>query len=102
MIDNSTLPPPTKPVTVAAAYLPLYLYLGDRRANILSLTFAEIESLLGFPLPDLARKLPEWWAETGPDSPPSPQSSCWTQASMVAKPSLSTDTVVFERVCVTA
>ena len=99
MTPNSTLRSPTSLAAVAAAYLPLYLYLSDRRANILALTFAEIETLLGFPLPELARKLPEWWAESGPDSPPTPQSGCWTQADMLAKPSLATDTIVFERAC---
>ena len=37
-------------------YLLLYKYLENRYANMVVLTFAEIEDLLGFALPDQARQ----------------------------------------------
>lgn len=61
------------------------------------LTFAEIEDLLGFTLPDLARFQQEWWANADADSTPSAQCLSWTQASRTAKPNLLAQTVMFER-----
>jgi len=43
-------------------YRSLYRYLDNRFADTVVLTFAQIESLLGFTLPDLARLRPDWWA----------------------------------------
>ena len=42
-------------------YLLLYKYLENRYADTVVLTFAEIEDLLGFPLPEQARLQQEWW-----------------------------------------
>src|SRR3979490_2618339 len=44
-------------------YLLLYKYLENRYANTVVLTFAEIEDLLGFTLPDQARVQREWWTD---------------------------------------
>lgn len=85
------------PIVVPAEYLSLHKYLDDRYANTVVLTFAEIEDLLGFTLPDLARLQQGWWANADADSPPSAQSRTWTQASRTAKPNLLARTVVFER-----
>jgi len=85
------------PVAVPAEYLSLHKYLDDRYANTVVLTFAEIEDLLGFTLPDLARLQQAWWANGDADSTPSAQSRSWTQASRTAKPNLLARTVVFER-----
>jgi hypothetical protein len=82
---------------VPAEYLSLHKYLEDRYANTVVLTFAEIEDLLGFTLPDPARFQLEWWANAGADSPPTAQSRSWTQASRTARPNLLARTVVFER-----
>ena len=78
-------------------YQPLYQYLKDRYANTVVLTFAQIEDLLGFPLPDSARVHNEWWANTGPKDTPPPHSRSWTLASRTATPNLPAQTVVFER-----
>ena len=85
------------PFAVPAEYLSLHKYLDDRYANTVVLTFAEIEDLLGFTLPDLARLQQEWWANADADSTPSAQSRSWSQASRTAKPNLLARTVVFER-----
>ena len=78
-------------------YTSLYLYLENRYANTVVLTFAQIEDLLGFPLPDSARVDREWWANNDPNDTPSPQSRSWTLASRTATPNLQAQTVVFER-----
>lgn len=86
-----------RPSAVPAEYLPLHKYLDDRFANTVVLTFAEIEDLLGFALPDLARLQLEWWANAEADVTPSAQSNSWIQASRTAKANLLAKIVVFDR-----
>jgi len=90
-------PAKLRPFAVPAEYLSLHKYLDGRYANTVVLTFAEIEDLLGFALPDLARLEQEWWANADADSAPSAHSRSWIQASRTAKPNLLAQTVVFER-----
>jgi hypothetical protein len=81
----------------AGKYVPLYTYLENRFANRVVLTFAEIEDLLGFTLPDLARLREDWW--TGPDSHGATPgfSDSWILANRTARPNLLALTVVFDR-----
>ena len=83
--------------SVAAPYAGLHAYLKGRYADIVVLTFAEMEDLLGFTLPDRASASTEWWSNDTDDNQ-SPQSRTWTQASRRATPNLSARTVAFERV----
>jgi hypothetical protein len=78
-------------------YQPLYEYLEHRYANTVVLTFAQIEDLLGFTLPDAARVDQEWWANNDPNDTSQPHSRSWILASRTAKPNLHAQTVVFER-----
>ena len=78
-------------------YQALYEYLEHRYANMVVLTFAQIEDLLGFTLPDSARVHQEWWANKDPNDTPPPHSRSWTLASRTATPNLQAQTVVFER-----
>ena len=55
-------------------YEALYEYLEHRYANTVVLTFAQIEDLLGFTLPDSARVDQEWWANKDPNDTPPPHS----------------------------
>ena len=82
---------------MAGQYLLLYRYLENRYATTVVLTFAEIEDLLGFALPDQARLHQEWWtaAETNVHGPN--YSDSWILASRTAVPNLVARTVVFER-----
>jgi hypothetical protein len=43
-------------------YRPLRHYLESRKADQAPMTFAEVEEVLGFPLPDSARAGPSWWS----------------------------------------
>ena len=90
---------PAKPPgrAMSGKYLLLYKYLENRYANTVVLTFAEIEDLLGFALPDQARLHRGWWTDgdanvAGPD-----YSDSWILASRTAVPNLLARTVVFER-----
>ena len=55
-----------EPSAHAGEYQFLYNYLRDRYANRVVLTFAEIEDLLGFALPEPARNQREWWHSADP------------------------------------
>ena len=77
-------------------YLLLYKYLENRYANTVVLTFAEIEDLLGFALPEQARLHREWWTSAETDAG-SNYSDSWVLASRTAVPNLMARTVVFER-----
>jgi hypothetical protein len=81
---------------VPAEYLPLHKYLDGRYADTVVLTMAEIEDLLGNPLPEAARTDAAWWASTEADTP-SPQSRSWTRANRTAKPNIKAAIVVFDR-----
>ena len=61
------------------------------------LTFAEIEDLLGFSLPDLARLQFAWWDGGDFAAVPSNQSLAWMLAGRTATVNLSAQSVVFER-----
>ena len=50
---------PARP-RVREGYLPLYTYLEHRYASNVVLTFEQMESLLGFALPVVARQDPAW------------------------------------------
>jgi hypothetical protein len=82
---------------VAAPYAGLQAYLKGRYADMVVLTFTEIEDLLGCALPDRARTNPDWWSNDGSDSS-SPQSLVWVKVGRRATPNLFARTVTFERV----
>ena len=79
------------------AYSSLQKYLTSRYADVVVLTFAQIEDLLGFALPDPAWVEPGWWALPVAGAVPSVQSQSWTLAKRTATPNLPAETVLFER-----
>ena len=82
---------------MSGEYLLLYEYLQNRYANTVVLTFAEIEDLLGFTLPDQARLHEQWWTPAETDVAGANCSDSWILASRSAIPNLTARTVVFER-----
>src|SRR5947209_7078662 len=78
-------------------YLALYTYLTNRYADRVVMTFAEIEDLLGFALPDPARLRQDWWTSGGPAAGDSGPRDAWTLAKRTAKVNLCAQTVVFDR-----
>ena len=81
----------------AGEYQLLYKYLRDRYANRVVLTFAEIEDLLGFALPEAARFQREWWDGADPIAHPPAHSDSWRMANRTAIVNLLARTVVFDR-----
>ena len=81
----------------AGKYRGLYEYLEHRYANTVVLTFEQIEALLGFALPDLARTDQAWWTTADMSIAEVHCSDAWTLARRTAKPNLFAQTVVFER-----
>ena len=81
----------------AGEYESLSKYLRDRAASRVVLTFAEIEDLLGFVLPDHARLQLAWWNGGDLSGGPSPQSIAWTLAGRTAAVNFGARNVVFER-----
>lgn len=79
------------------AYAALQKYLTARYADAVVLTFAQIEDLLGFSLPEPAWVELSWWALPVSGAAPSAQSQSWTLAKRTATPNLSAETVLFER-----
>lgn len=77
-------------------YLALHRYLANRYADATVLTFQQIEDLLGFALPPVARTQPAWWLTTAAGSVDTP-SYAWILAGRTATPNLQTKTVLFER-----
>jgi hypothetical protein len=78
-------------------YLLLYRYLQNRYADTVVLTFAQIESLLGFSLPDQARLDQQWWTNAEVTAAGADYADSWILARRVATPNLLAQTVVFER-----
>ena len=78
---------------------PLHKYLDERYADAVVLTFAQIEDLAGFALPDLARLSNDWWTAPDPDTTRSRFADSWIQASRTARPNLGARTVAFLRAC---
>ena len=81
----------------AGEYQRLYEYLRDRYANCVVLTFAEIEDLLGFSLPESARLELEWWNGASPTGGRSAQAHSWTLAGRTVTVNTTAQSVVFDR-----
>ena len=89
--------PKPRSFPVPAEYMSLHEYLETRYADTVVLTFGQIEALLGFALPESARREPEWWADGDADDTPSAQARSWTQAHRTATANLLAHTVSFAR-----
>ena len=82
---------------MGSEYQPLHKYLQDRFADRIVLTFGEIEDLVGFKLPDAARRQQDWWVSADPTAPRSAIADAWTLASRTAIINMGAQSVVFER-----
>ena len=82
---------------VSGKYGALYVYLEHRFADVIVLTFSQIEDLLGFALPQLARTYHAWWTLGATNVDGAPHADAWTMAGRTATPNLGARTVSFER-----
>ena len=102
LLPSRPMPDPEAPATprrlsVPREYLSLHKYLDNRFADKVVLTFAQMEDLLGFSLPDPARRRREWWANDDASNTATAHARSWTQASRIATPNLLAQTVAFDR-----
>ena len=82
---------------MSGKYSPLHKYLENRYADVIVLTFGQIEDLLGFMLPQLAHTHPDWWTLGEPNEDGPRHSDAWTLAGRTATPNLQARTVIFKR-----
>ena len=80
---------------MSQAFLALHTYLKNRYANVVVLTFAQVEDLLGSPLPAPAKGDPRWWNSDEVDN--FEHSNSWRLANRTAVVNLMAQTVMFER-----
>jgi hypothetical protein len=80
-----------------STYRRLNTFLRERFADRLVLTFAQIEDILGTPLPAEAWAQPNWWVTAPAGGTQSEQADSWVSASRTALANLSAQTVLFER-----
>jgi hypothetical protein len=78
-------------------YLALHVYLRDRFADRVILTFGQIEDLLGFALPSAARLESAWWREPLDGVTPTSQAEAWRLASRTAVANMPASCILFER-----
>jgi hypothetical protein len=78
-------------------YLALHVYLRDRFAESVILTFSQVEDLLGFALPAAARVEPEWWREPADGVAATTQAEAWQLASRSAVVNMAASCILFER-----
>ena len=75
-------------------FLALHRHLKGRYADVVVLTFRDLESLLGSPLPALARSDLKWWND---DVENFEHSNSWRLANRTAVANLSAQTIKFSR-----
>lgn len=78
-------------------YDPLYRYLSAQKGPTVTMTFSQIETVIGSELPQSARKYGAWWANADPETGQHPYSQAWMLAGMRAAVNLTAESVVFER-----
>lgn len=82
-------------IRVLPEYQALFGYLDHQHARTVVLSFFEMESLLGRPLPPIARHDDGWWTAAATRS--SRQADAWMEAGRTARPNFAARTVAFER-----
>jgi hypothetical protein len=81
---------------MATKYEPLSLWLKQATGDRVRVSFREIESILGFRLPDSARALSQWWVNTRGSHV---QAAAWMDAGWRAcQVDLASENVSFERI----
>jgi hypothetical protein len=93
--QKAEYPIPPRKARVPGEYLSLHVYLDQRHASTVVLTFEQVEALLGFALPASAHTERNWWV--GPALFSDRHADAWTEARRTATPNLSARTVSFER-----
>ncbi|HEX4684103.1 MAG TPA: hypothetical protein VH277_15410 [Gemmatimonadaceae bacterium] len=83
---------------MSGPYLLLHTYLDQRFADTVVLTFAQIEDVIGAPLPGPARLESAWWTDPSGNVVAPHHSDAWTLARRTAVPNMPACIVSFARV----
>jgi hypothetical protein len=78
---------------MASKYDPLQRFLSADPVLPLTLSFAQVEQIVGFQLPDSARMHPAWWANE--KSPTHSHAMSWLLAGVKAAPNMRERRVTF-------
>lgn len=82
-------------IKFGSKYYPLFKHLQQYTQDTMTLTFAEIETLMECSLPESARKKKNWWSNR--DSPSALQAIAWISAGyQVESVDLAQQTVTFK------
>jgi len=92
------VPNPHRKSAVSAEYQPLFIYLDQRFADRVVLTFDQMKDILGSALPAGARLDAAWWADPPAETPAQAHAQAWMQANRTATPNLPAKCVAFDRV----
>jgi hypothetical protein len=95
-VDDAMAITERRTVAVSGKYALLHKYLENRYADIVVLTFGQIEDLMGSALPPLART-DAWWTVAETNVKDLRPSDAWTRAGRTATPNVRAETVIFER-----
>lgn len=94
-IENTTIPKPQTAMQldkVSSKYRGLTEYLLSSNETKVTLSYSQIEEILGFPLPNTARKFKQsYWANTNTHS----YASSWMNVGYKARPDADRDAVTF-------
>ncbi len=88
-------PAPPQDHGISKVFLALHHHLKGRYADVVVLTFRDLEALLDAPLPALARRDLKWWNSDEADN--FEHSNSWRLASRTAVPNLTAQTITFAR-----
>jgi len=94
-VDLAESPHKGRGLGMGQPYTALYDYLDGRFADVVVMSFRDIEDLLGFPLPVSARRDARWWAND--DLANAAHANAWLLAKRTATPNIPAASVVFER-----
>lgn len=79
-------------------YHPLYQFLSRAIQRTLTLTFEELERILGFLLPATARKRQQWWGNEDTSNTRHTQRRAWLDAGFHVNVDMTNQTATFSRV----
>lgn len=80
-----------------AKHDPLWSYLAQQPEATVSLTFAEIESVIGVALPPSAKEYSAWWANEMASDPAREHAHSWLDAGFEASADFRRKRVIFRK-----
>ncbi len=83
---------------LSGKYLPIFEFLKTHQKEIeIPMSLAEVEKVLGQPLPRSAYRYPAWWGNSLSEGNTHPQMLAWRMAGFKANATVRAKTVVFRR-----